>query len=52
MDNSRGISVETLNRGVTEAAASFAKFSVNYALIGGLATSFRSQPRFIEATER
>jgi len=46
MDNSSGISVETLHRGVAEAAASFEKFSIKYALIGGLATSARSQPRF------
>ncbi len=46
MDSSQGISVDVLNRGVSEAAASFAKFRVDYALIGGLATSFRSQPRF------
>ena len=46
MENETGISFEELHFGMAEAAASFRKFSVNYALIGGLAASFRSKSRF------
>ncbi len=46
MENETGISLEDLHFGMAEAAASFRKFSVNYALIGGLAASYRSKSRF------
>lgn len=40
------VSTEDLHLALTEAAASLAHFQTQYALIGGMATSFRSQPRF------
>ncbi len=40
------ISEADLQQGLTEAAAALAQYKVHYALIGGMATSYRSQPRF------
>ncbi len=40
------ISAADLHLGLTEAAAALTQFRVHYALIGGIATSYRSQPRF------
>ena len=36
----------SLKKGLSEAVAAFASRGVDYALIGGIAASFRSQPRF------
>jgi Nucleotidyl transferase AbiEii toxin, Type IV TA system len=38
--------MEDLQQALTEAAAAMAQFRAHYALIGGMATSYRSQPRF------
>jgi hypothetical protein len=46
MASNSPISVEDLHQGLTEAAAALSKYRVPYALIGGMATSYRSQPRF------
>jgi hypothetical protein len=40
------ISAQDLRDGLVEAAAALTRHRVTYALIGGMATSFRSQPRF------
>jgi hypothetical protein len=40
------ISAADLQQGLAEAAAALSKHNVPYALIGGMATSYRSQPRF------
>jgi hypothetical protein len=37
---------DDLRRAITEATAAMERHGVAYALIGGLAASFRSQPRF------
>ncbi len=46
MANDSPISVDDLHRGLTHAAAALAHYHVPYALIGGMATGYRSQPRF------
>ena len=46
MANDSPISVEDLHQGLTLAAAALAHYHVPYALIGGVATGYRSQPRF------
>jgi hypothetical protein len=43
---SDSISVDDLQKALTQTAAALAQHQVNYALIGGLAASYRSQPRF------
>jgi hypothetical protein len=40
------ISAALLRQGLTEAAAALANYKVHYALIGGMAISYRWQPRF------
>jgi hypothetical protein len=46
MANDSPISVDDLHQGLTHAAAALAHYHVPYALIGGMATGYRSQPRF------
>jgi hypothetical protein len=40
------VTVELLEKGLTTVADVLSRHSVQYAVIGGMATSFRSQPRF------
>jgi hypothetical protein len=40
------VSEEDLKKAVVEMAAALAQFNANYAVIGGIATAYRSQPRF------
>src|SRR5262245_48397427 len=40
------ISVQDLHQGLVHSAAALDQFRLPYALIGGMATSYRSQPRF------
>ncbi len=40
------ISEHDLHQALTEAAAALTQFRAHYAVIGGMATSYRSQPRF------
>jgi hypothetical protein len=46
MADNRDVSVELLEAGMTIAADVLARHSVRYAVIGGMAAGFRSQPRF------
>jgi hypothetical protein len=46
MSNNAPISEEDLKQAVLELAAAFAQFNAKNAVIGGIATSYRSQPRF------
>jgi hypothetical protein len=46
MPNDSPISERDLNEALTQMAAALAQFKANYAVIGGMATGFRSQPRF------
>ncbi len=46
MADKPAVSVELLEAGLTTAAEVLARHSVNYAVIGGLAAAYRSQPRF------
>src|SRR5712691_8714374 len=46
MANDSPISLDDLHQGLTHAAAALAHYHVPYALIGGMATGYRSQPRF------
>src|SRR5687767_7820559 len=46
MENDPAISEEVLHQGLAETVAAFERHAIAYALIGGIAVSFRSQPRF------
>lgn len=46
MPDDAGISQEDLQRGLDLSAASLSRHRIRYALIGGMATGYRSQPRF------
>lgn len=46
MSSDPSISEKDLHQALTEIAAAMTQFRVRYTLIGGMATSYRSQPRF------
>jgi hypothetical protein len=46
MSSDRPISEEDLKQALVEMAAALAQLDVKYAVIGGMATAYRSQPRF------
>lgn len=46
MADKTAVSVELLQTGLTTVAEVLGRYSVNYALIGGMAAAYRSQPRF------
>lgn len=46
MSSNPPISEEDLKKALVETAAALAQFNTKYAVIGGMATAYRSQPRF------
>jgi hypothetical protein len=46
MSSNPPISVEDLKKALVEMAAALAQFNAKYAVIGGMAGAYRSQPRF------
>jgi hypothetical protein len=46
MSGNPAITAEDLKEAVVEMAAALTQFNAKYAVIGGMATGYRSQPRF------